>query len=107
MNHSALTVSEDLDLDVARPLEVPFEIDLAATEERGRLVLRDRQHVGELVAVMSDLHAATATACRRLYQNRIADRRSRGLGCRKIAHATRRARNRRDPEPADGVLGRH
>src|SRR6516225_8375073 len=33
MNDSAQAVTEDLDLDMARPLEVPLEINLAATEE--------------------------------------------------------------------------
>ena len=62
MDDAALAVAEDLDLDVPRPLEVAFEIDLAAAEERRRLVLRDRQQPGELGGVAGHLHAAPAAA---------------------------------------------
>ena len=33
MNHPAPAVTEDLDLDMTRPLEVTFEVDLATAEE--------------------------------------------------------------------------
>ena len=105
MNHPALAVAEDLDLDVAGPFEVALEIDLAATKERRRLVLRDRQHPGELVAVAGDLHAAAAAAGGGLDQDRIADGRGCSLGRRRIAH-TVRARHRRKPEPAHRFLCR-
>src|SRR6516162_1062986 len=107
MNDSAPAVTDDLDLDVARPLEVTFEIDLVATEERCRLVLRDRQHVGELALVMSDLHAAAPTAGSGLDQDWIADCSGCGFGRREFPHAARRARNRRNPELSDGILGRY
>jgi hypothetical protein len=89
MNDPASAVTEDLDLDMTRPLQVTFEIDLAATEERRRLVLRDRQHVGELASVMSNLHAASATAGSGLDQDWVADRAGRGFGRCEIAHAPR------------------
>src|SRR5271167_646367 len=107
MNDPAPAVTENLDLDMTRPLEMTFEIDLAATEERCRLVLRDRQHPRELAAVMSDLHAAAPTAGSSLDQDWIADCSGCGFGRREIPHAARRAGNRRNPELTDGILGRH
>src|SRR5438105_328627 len=107
MNYPALAVAENLDLDVPRPLEVAFEIDVAASEERRRLVLRDRQHASELVAIARHLHAAAAATGRGFDQDRIADRAGSGLGRCEIVHRTRRARDRRDPEPAGGLLRRH
>src|SRR5437762_13058494 len=86
MNDAALPITEDLDLDMPRSLEVAFEIDLAASKERSCLVLRERQHPGELGAVAGDLHAAAATACGCLDQNRVADRAGRGLRRRDIVH---------------------
>ena len=44
VNDPALAVAENLDLDVPRPVEPAFEIDLAATKKQLRLVLRRRQH---------------------------------------------------------------
>src|SRR5207253_9188635 len=102
MNNPALAVAEDLDLDVARSLEVAFEIDVAAPEKRRRLVLRDRQHAGELALIARHLHAAAAATGRGFDQDRIADGAGRGLGRCEIAHGTRRARDRRDPETAGG-----
>src|ERR1700737_3031259 len=107
MNDPALAVPDDLDLDVARPLEVALEIDVAASEERRRLVLCDRQHASELVAIARDLHAAAAAAGRGFDQDRVADGPGSGLGRCEIAYGPRRARDRRDPEPAGGRLRRH
>src|ERR1700682_910597 len=99
MNDPALAVADDLDLDVPGPLEVAFEIDVAASEERRRLVLCDRQHASELVAIARDLHAAAAAAGRGFDQDRVADGAGSGLGRCEIGHGTRRARERRAPAP--------
>ena len=106
MDDATLAVAEDLDLDVAGPLEMAFEIDLRAAEERGRLVLRYRQHPGELGAVAGHLHAAAAAARAGLDQDGIADRAGGGFGRCEIADAAR-ARDGRDPELADGLFCRH
>src|SRR6266446_5235197 len=106
MNDAALPVSEDLDLDVSRPLEVAFEIDLAASKESGRLAARDRQHPGELGGVAGDLHAAAATPCGSLDKHRVADRVGRALRRREVAHRASRTGNRWDPELARGFLCR-
>ena len=99
MHDAALAVAEDLDLDVPRPLEIAFEIDLAPSEERRCFVLRDRQHARELGSVAGDLHAAAAAAGRGLDQDRIADRFGCGRGRGEIAHRTPGARYRRNAEP--------
>src|SRR5206468_3358391 len=106
MNHAALAVAEDLDLDVPRPLEMAFEIDLAATEERSRLVLRDRQQPGELDAVAGYFHAAAAPAGGGFDQDRIADRAGGRLGGCEAMHGPRRARNCRDAKSARGLFRR-
>src|ERR1700730_2164760 len=90
VNDPALAVAEDLDLDVPRPLEVAFEVDVAASEERSRLVLCDRQHASELVAIARDLHAAAAAASRGFDQDRVTDGAGRGLGRCEIRHGPRR-----------------
>src|SRR5208337_4714677 len=106
MNDPTLAIAEDLDLDVAGPLEVAFEIDLPATEERSRLVLRDRQRSRELAAVMGDFHAAPAAAGGGFDQDRVTDRLGSVLGGRKIAHPARRTRDRRNAELSDGLFCR-
>ena len=86
VNDAALAVAEHLDLDMPRPVEVTFEINLTSSEKRHRLVLRERQHAAQLGAVVGDLHAAAAAARRRLDQYRIADRVGGGFGRVEIAH---------------------
>src|SRR5690242_9537200 len=105
MDDAAPAIAENLDLDVPGPLEVAFEIDLAAAEKRRRLVLRDRQQAGEVDGVPGHFHAAPAAAGAGLDQHRVADRADRRLGCREVAHRTRRARNRRDTELTGRLLG--
>src|SRR5690349_3289842 len=106
MNDAPAPIPEDLDLDVPRPLEVAFEIDFAATEERRRLVLRNRQETGQLGSVPRDLHAAAAAARAGLDQYRIADRADRRLRRRDVAHDAGRTGNRRDPKLAGRVFCR-
>ena len=45
----ALLVADDLDLDVARPGEVPLDVDLVASEERLGLALRRRHRIVDVV----------------------------------------------------------
>src|ERR1700730_11549388 len=88
MNDPALAVADDLDLDVARPLEVALEIDVAASEERRRLVLGARHRASELVVRGRARHAAAAAAGRGWDQDRLADGAGRGLGRCEIAYGT-------------------
>src|SRR5205085_11918343 len=62
VDDAAPAIAENLDFDVPRPLEMAFEIDLAAAEKRRRLVLRNRQKAGELGGVPGHLHTAPAAA---------------------------------------------
>src|SRR2546421_724016 len=96
MNNPALAVTEDLNLDVPWPFEVALEIDVAASEDRRRLVLRDRQQAGELGAVARHLHAAAAPAGRGFDQDGIADRAGGGFRRCEVTHGTLRARDGRD-----------
>src|ERR1700751_1965155 len=77
MDDPALTITQDLDLDVPRPIEVPLEINLAAAEERARLALRDWQHPGKLGGVTGYFYAAYPAARACPDQHRLADRSSR------------------------------
>src|SRR5713101_1155358 len=104
MNDAALAIAEDLDLDMPRPFEVAFEVDLAVAEKRCRLMLRDRQHADEFGRVAGDLHAATAAAGGRFDQDRVADRAGRALGGGEIADCTGRARDRRNAELSGSFL---
>src|SRR3984893_12840169 len=100
MEEPALAVPESLDLEVPGPLEMAFQIDFAAAEERRRLALRNRHQTGQLGRVPRHLHAAPAAACAGLDQHGIADRAGRRLGRRDITHATRRTGNRWHPKLA-------
>src|ERR1700719_2662120 len=106
MDDAALAVPENLDLDVPGPLEMAFQIDFAAAEERRRLALRNRHQTGQLGGVPRYLHAAPAAACAGLDQNGIPDRAGRRLGRRDITHDTRRTGNRWNPKLARRLLRR-
>src|SRR6516165_9948196 len=106
MDDPASTITQDLDLDVPRSIEVPLEINLAAAEERARLALRDWQHPGKLGGVTGYFHAAPAAAGAGLDQHRISDRSGCALGGREIADGTRSARHRRNAELACGFFCR-
>ena len=69
----AVLVGEQLDLDVARPLEEALAEDGVVAERRGRLAPRRRERLVELLRRAHDAHAAPAAARRRLHEQREAD----------------------------------
>ena len=91
--HVAVRVAEDLELDVARPLEVLLDVDRAVAERRERLGARHLEAARELVGVARDAHPLAAAARGGLDDDREADLARR-----------RRARPRRRP-PGPGVPG--
>ena len=62
MHELAVAVADDLHLDVSRPSHEFFEIDLVVAERSLRLASCDRQHLGQLLLVLYDTHAAAAAA---------------------------------------------
>ena len=74
MDRAAAAVAEHLDLDVARLLQVFFQIDRGVAERRLGLVGGGRQRQHQIVGGLRDLHAASAAAGGRLDQHRKADR---------------------------------
>ena len=72
--HGAVGVGEDLDLDVAGPLDVALAEDGAVAERRLCLARRGRERLFELLRLAHDPHPAPAAAGRRLDEQRIAER---------------------------------
>ena len=73
MDGAAAAVAEDLDFDVARLLQVFFQIDRGVAERRLGLVGRGRQRQHQVFGGLRDLHAAAAAAGSRFHQHRKAD----------------------------------
>ena len=68
-----MDVAEQLDLDVARPLDVALDEDGAVAERGLGLAARRGARVVELVGAADDAHAAPAAARRRLHEQRKAE----------------------------------
>ena len=68
-----LAVAEHLDLDVARLVEIFFEIDGIVAESGLGFAARAGERMREIFGRTRDLHAAPAAAGRRLDEHRIAD----------------------------------
>ena len=66
-------VREHLDLEVARPRQVPLHVGLGAPEVRERLAGRGVERLGGLVDRSDDLHPTPAAAERSLDRDRPAD----------------------------------
>src|SRR5690606_29119198 len=58
----AVLVAEDLELDVARALQVLLDVDAAVTEGAERLGAGELEAAGEVVGVLGDAHALAAAA---------------------------------------------
>src|SRR5690606_11037322 len=58
----AVRVAEDLELDVARPLEVLLDVDRAVAERAERLGAGELEAAREIVGVARDAHALPAPA---------------------------------------------
>ena len=69
----AVVIAEDLELDVARVLDVLFEIDVADAERRLGFALGRLERLGELAGGPDDAHAAAAAARHRLDDHREAE----------------------------------
>ena len=69
----AVLVGEELDLDVARPLEVALAEDRVVAERGRRLAPRGRERLVELLRRAHDAHPAPAAARGRLDEQREAD----------------------------------
>ncbi len=62
MNHLAVAVAHDLDLDVAWMLEVLLDVHRAVAEGGQRLVLGQVEQLDELICAAADSHSLAATA---------------------------------------------
>ena len=104
-------VSEHLDLDVPRPLDVLLDVDRVIAERVLRLALRRRERARDLRLRMDDAHPLPAAACRRLEQHRIAERRGDLGGLLGVAQRRRGPRHhrraRRDRQRARRDLRAH
>ena len=83
--HGPVGVGEELDLDVARPLDVALAEDRPVAEGRLRLARSGLERLLELVRLAHDPHPAAAASGRRLDEEREAD-------LRRLARWARRAR---------------
>ena len=93
----AVHVSEDLDLDVPRPLDVLLHVDGVVTEGILGLALRRGERRRDLTRFADEAHAFAATACGGLEQHRIAESRRDLRGLCGVAQRLRRARHHRRP----------
>ena len=73
MDHRAVAVADQLQLDVARPVEVALDVDRARTEGGLGLGLSHGDGPCEVLRPSGDLHAAAAAAGSSLDQHRVAD----------------------------------
>jgi hypothetical protein len=73
MHDGAVGVTEDLNLDVARALEKPFEEHGLITEERLRLALCRDDRCRQVVGRFDETDAASAAAGACLHQKRVSD----------------------------------
>src|SRR4029077_303892 len=73
MDRAAVAVSENLDFDMPRPLEIFLDQHAAVAESSLRLAPRPAERRGKLCGAVDDPHAAAAAAGRRLDQDRKAD----------------------------------
>jgi hypothetical protein len=73
MDDVAVVIADDLELDVARVLQVLLDIHIAVAECGFRLALRGLERIGHLARVANHPHASSAAAGDRLHDHRIAD----------------------------------
>src|SRR6187551_453372 len=68
MDDGAVIVGEDLDFDVARPLDQPLDVQRAVTERCLRLTAGRGRRLVDVASVPRGAHALAAATCRRLDQ---------------------------------------
>ena len=73
MDRAAAAIAEHLDFDVARLLQIFFQIDRRIAECRFGFIGRGRERQHEVLGRLRDLHAASAAARSGLHQHRKAD----------------------------------
>src|SRR5262245_11273735 len=73
MDHVAVVIAEDLELDVAWRVDVLFDVDVGHAERGFGLALRSFDGVRQLAGRAHDAHATAAAAGGRLHDHRIAD----------------------------------
>jgi hypothetical protein len=105
MHGAALAVAKDLDLDVARALEVFLHVDFVIAEGVLRLGPGGAEGHFQLGLGFRHLHAAPAAAGGGLDDDRIADLGGHDLRRLEIGHAAVRPRNHRNPQRFRGFLG--
>jgi hypothetical protein len=105
MDGAAAAIAEHLDFDVARLLQIFFQIDRGIAECGLGFIGGGRQRQHQVVGGLRNLHAASAAARRRLHQHRKAD-------CLRDGHrivfrtdAAVGARHHGNAEPLCGLLG--
>ena len=106
MDGAAFAVAEHLDFDVARPLQIFFQINRVVAERGLRLGARHGEARRQLVLGADQLHAAATAARGRFEHQRESDvaRQAKRLGVR--ADAAVGAGNDRNAELLSGALGR-
>ena len=73
VNDGAVMIAEHLEFDVARPLEILLDVDVADTERRFCFALRRLERFAELVGGADHAHAAAAAAGHRFDDHRVAE----------------------------------
>ena len=73
VHDGAVVIAEDLELDVARVLDVLLDVDVADAERRFGLALRGLERLRQLRRRADDAHAAAAAAGDRLDDDRVAE----------------------------------
>ena len=105
VNRVAVSVSEDLELDVARVAEVLLDIDSRIAERGLRLVPGLLHQAFELILAVADLHPAPAAAAGGLDDDGIADLGGDPARFFRIADGAIAAGHQRQAELARGALG--
>ncbi len=94
MHHVAVVVADHLKLDVARLLDVLFQVDVRYAESRARLAAGRIVLSAELLVVTGDAHAPSAAPRRRLDQHGVADLGGDFAGLLDLGHHARASRHR-------------
>ena len=105
MHHVAVRVGHDLQLDMARAVQVFLDIHRVVAEAGPGLGAGDAPGFLDLVRALGHLHAAAAAAGGSLDQHRIADPCGDRARLVQVRHHTVRARHQRYAERGHGGLG--
>ena len=73
MDHIAVAIAHDLELDVAGPRQVFLDVDFAVAESGQRFRARELERPRKILRISSDAHALTAAPGRSLDDDREAD----------------------------------